>query len=136
MDWAALNTPVIEEFRANGGKVGGRFEGSAIVLVHHIGAKTGTERIAPLTCYTENGRLFVFASKIGDPAHPAWFHNLVANPDVTIEVGEETYKVRARVLEQPERDEVFAKQVEAHPRFGEYQAKTDRVIPVVELVRR
>ena len=138
MDKAAfdeMNRTVIDEFRANGGKAGGIFEGKPLVLLHHIGAKSGTERIAPLVYLPDNGRVYIFASKGGADTNPDWYHNLVANPEVTVEIGTETYTATARVLEGAERDEVYARQVEAEPQFGEYQAKTERVIPVVELVR-
>ena len=138
MDKAAfdeMNRTVIDEFRANGGKAGGIFEGKPLVLLHHIGAKSGTERIAPLVYLPDDGRVYIFASKGGADTHPDWYHNLVANPDVTVEIGTETYPATARVLDGAERDEVYAKQVEAEPQFGEYQAKTQRVIPVVELIR-
>jgi deazaflavin-dependent oxidoreductase (nitroreductase family) len=135
-DFAAMNAPVIEEFRTNGGKVGGMFAGAPLILVHHFGAKSGTERIAPLVYLDHDGRLFIFASKGGSPENPAWFHNLVAHPDVTVEVGEETFPVRATVLEGAERDEIYAKQSAVQPQFSDYQQKTDRLIPVVELVRR
>lgn len=138
MDKAAfdeMNRTVIDEFRANGGTAGGIFEGKPLVLVHHIGAKSGTERIAPLVYLPDDGRVFIFASKGGADSHPDWYHNLVANPVVTVEIGTETYSATARILEGAERDEIYAKQVEAEPQFGEYQAKTERVIPVIELVR-
>ncbi|ORV89553.1 nitroreductase family deazaflavin-dependent oxidoreductase [Mycolicibacterium iranicum] len=138
MDKAAfdeMNRTVIDEFRANGGKAGGIFEGKPLVLLHHIGAKSGTERIAPLVYLPDNGRVYIFASKGGADTNPDWYHNLVANPEVTVEIGTETYPATARVLEGAERDEVYARQVDAEPQFGEYQAKTERVIPVVELVR-
>lgn len=138
MDKAAfdeMNRTVIDEFRANGGKAGGIFEGKPLVLLHHIGAKSGTERIAPLVYLPDNGRVYIFASKGGADTNPDWYHNLVANPEVTVEIGTETYPATARVLDGAERDEVYARQVEAEPQFGEYQAKTERVIPVVELVR-
>jgi deazaflavin-dependent oxidoreductase (nitroreductase family) len=136
MDFAAMNAPVIEEFRTNGGKVGGMFASAPLILVHHFGAKSGTERIAPLVYLGIDDRLFIFASKGGSPENPAWYHNLLAHPDVTVEVGDETFPVRATVLEGAERDEIYAKQSAAQPQFGEYQSKTDRLIPVVELVRR
>lgn len=138
MDKAAfdeMNRTVIDEFRANGGKAGGIFEGKPLVLLHHIGAKSGTERIAPLVYLPDDGRVYIFASKGGADTNPDWYHNLVANPEVTVEIGTETYPATARVLEGAERDEVYARQVDAEPQFGEYQAKTERVIPVVELVR-
>jgi len=130
-----MNTKVIAEFRANGGKAGGPFEGKPLVLVHHFGAKSGTERIAPLVPLLDDGRIYIFASKGGADTNPDWVHNLKAKPDITVELGTETFKATARILEGAERDEIYAKQVAAEPQFGDYQAKTERVIPVVELVR-
>ncbi len=130
-----MNRKVIEEFRATGGKAGGMFEGKPLVLVHHVGAKSGTQRIAPLVPLLEDGRIFIFASKGGADTNPDWYHNLVANPNTVVELGTETFPVTARVLSGPERDEVYAKQVAVEPQFGEYQRNTSRVIPVVELRR-
>lgn len=130
-----MNRKVIEEFRANGGTAGGVFEGKPLVLVHHVGAKSGTERIAPLVPLVDGGRIYIFASKGGADTNPDWVHNLVANPGITVELGTETYTATARLLEGAERDEIYAKQVAAEPQFGDYQAKTERVIPVFELVR-
>jgi deazaflavin-dependent oxidoreductase (nitroreductase family) len=138
MDKAAfdeMNRTVIDEFRANGGTAGGIFEGKLLVLVHHTGAKSGTERIAPLVALSDDGHIYIFASKGGADSHPDWYRNIVANPGVTVEIGTETYPATARILSGAERDEIYAKQVAAEPQFGEYQAKTERVIPVVELVR-
>ena len=134
-DFDGMNRPVIAEFRANDGKVGGMFAGSPLILVHHIGAKSGAERIAPLVYLPDGERIFIFASKGGHPKHPAWYHNLRAHPRTTVEVGRATFQVQARFLEGPERDEIFAKQVAVAPQFGEYQEKTDRDIPVIELER-
>jgi deazaflavin-dependent oxidoreductase (nitroreductase family) len=134
-DMVEFNKSIIAEFRENGGKVGGMFEGTPIILVHHIGAKSGVERIAPLAYLADDDRLFVFASKGGADDNPAWYHNLVANPKTTVEVGAETFAVTASVLTGAERDEVYAKQVVAQPGFGEYQQKTTRIIPVIELTR-
>ncbi|MGV0853035.1 nitroreductase family deazaflavin-dependent oxidoreductase [Mycolicibacterium phlei] len=130
-----MNRTVIREFRESGGHAGGPFEGKPLVLVHHIGAKSGKERIAPLVPYLEDGRIFVFASKGGADTNPDWYHNLVAHPDITVELGTEAFPATARVLTGAERDEIYAKQVQVEPQFGEYQRKTSRVIPVVELVR-
>ena len=130
-----MNGQVVTEFRENGGTVGGMFEGFPLILVHHRGAKSGTERITPLVPYVEGDRIFVFASLGGSPKNPAWFHNLVANPNTTVEYGTETFAVTARELPRDERDEIYAKQVAAQPQFGDYQRKTDRIIPVVELQR-
>ena len=134
-DFNEINQKVIEEFRATGGKAGGIFEGKPLVLVHHFGAKSGTERITPLVPLLDDGRIFVFASKAGADTNPDWFHNLVAHPDTTVELGTETFGVTARVLSGAERDAVYAKQVAAQPQFGDYQEKTTRTIPVVELQR-
>ncbi len=135
-----FNAAVIEEFRGNGGKVGGPFEGADLVLVHHFGARTGTERIAPLMPQRSDSRLFVFASKAGAPDNPDWYHNLMANPEVTVEVAVDgsvnTRQVRAVELLGAERDEVWERQKAEVPQFAEYEASTDRVIPVVELVGR
>jgi deazaflavin-dependent oxidoreductase (nitroreductase family) len=130
-----INKGVIKEFRENGGKVGGMFEGAAMILVHHKGAKSGVERITPLVYLPEGERVFIFASKGGADDNPSWFHNLVANPKTTIEVGTETYEVVATVLEGAERDEYYAKQVAVQPGFGDYQRATKRVIPVLEMKR-
>ncbi len=134
-DFDAMNQAVIEEFRTTGGKAGGVFTGKPLVLVHHIGAKSGTERIAPLVPLLDDGRVYIFASKGGADSNPDWYRNLVAHPQITVELGTETYQASARVLEGSERDEIYAKQVEVEPQFGDYQRKTSRVIPVVELVR-
>ena len=134
-DFDAMNRKVIDEFRASGGTAGGVFEGKPLVLVHHLGAKSGTERIAPLVPYLDGDRIFVFASKGGADTNPDWYHNLVAHPTTTVELGSETLPVTARVLEGAERDEVYAKQCEVEPQFAEYQRKTARVIPVIELQR-
>lgn len=130
-----INKGVIKEFRENGGKVGGMFEGAAMILVHHTGAKSGVERITPLVYLGEGERVFIFASKGGADDNPSWFHNLVANPKTTIEVGTETIDVVATVLEGAERDEYYAKQATLQPNFAEYQAATKRVIPVIEMKR-
>lgn len=135
-DFDAMNRGVITEFRATGGKASGMFEGKPLVLVHHIGAKSGKERIAPLVPLIDDDRIYIFASKGGADTNPDWFHNLVAHPDVTVEWKTETFPVTARVLEGTERDTIYAKQTAVEPQFGDYQRKTERVIPVVELVRR
>jgi deazaflavin-dependent oxidoreductase (nitroreductase family) len=130
-----MNRAVIEEFRTTGGKAGGVFEGKPLVLVHHTGAKTGTERIAPLVPLLDDGHIYIFASKGGADSHPDWYRNLEVNPGVIVELGAETFTATARILEGAERDEIYAKQVDAEPQFGEYQRNTERVIPVVELLR-
>ena len=133
-DW---NTAIIEEFRANGGKVGGNFEGAPLLLLHTTGAKSGQERVAPMMYLDdpENDRLLVFASKAGAPTHPDWYHNLKANPTVTLEVGTDTYTATATELPLDERNEYYAKQASLYPGFKEYEEKTDRVIPVIALTK-
>jgi deazaflavin-dependent oxidoreductase (nitroreductase family) len=135
MNFDEMNRQVIEEFRTGGGKAGGMFEGKPLVLVHHVGAKSGTKRIAPLVPLLQDGRIFVFASKGGADTNPDWYHNLVAHPDTTVELGTETFPVTARVLTGSERDDVYAKQVDAEPQFGDYQRNTSRIIPAIELQR-
>ncbi len=135
IDFDKINRGVIAEFRETGGKAGGMFEGFPLVLVHHTGAKSGTERIAPLVPLLEGDRIYIFASKGGTDENPAWYHNLVANPDTKVELGTETFPVRARVLTGSERDDVYARQSAIQPQFAEYQRKTSRVIPVIELAR-
>jgi deazaflavin-dependent oxidoreductase (nitroreductase family) len=130
-DW---NSQIIEEFRANQGKVGGQFEGAPVLLLHTKGAKSGKERVNPMMYLERDGRLFVFASKAGAPTNPDWYHNLIANPEVSAEIGAETVAARAVPVQGVERDEIYAEQARRYPGFQEYQEKTDRVIPVVELV--
>ena len=134
-DFDQMNQTVISEFRSTGGRAGGVFEGKPLILLHHVGAKSGIERISPLVPLLDDGRVFVFASKGGSDKNPDWYGNLVAQPNVTVELGTETFGAIARTLEGDERDAVYAKQVEAEPQFGDYQRKTSRTIPVVELVR-
>lgn len=135
IDWDQMNNSVIKEFRETGGKAGGIFEGSPLILVHHTGAKSGKKRIAPLVPLLDGDRIYIFGSKGGADSHPDWYHNLVANPDTVVELGTETFPVKARVLTGAEHDEIYAKQVEVAPQFGDYQRKTARIIPVVELQR-
>lgn len=135
-DFDDFNRQIIEEFRANGGKVGGGFAGAPMVLLHHRGAKTGTERVSPLVFQAVGDSFAVFGSKGGAPEHPAWFHNLTANPDTQIEVGDQKLDVRARVAEGAERDRIWTKQKQDVPPFAEYEQNTERTIPVVILERR
>jgi len=129
-----FNQQVIDEFRANNGRVGGYFEGARLLLLTTTGARTGTPHTTPVGFYPDGGeRVLVIASAGGAPQHPDWFHNLVANPRLTVEDGVFTYEAEAVVLERAERDAVFARAVEADPGWAEYQAKTARVIPVVAL---
>jgi len=131
-DW---NAQIIEEFRANAGKVGGQFEGAPLLLLHTTGARSGLERVNPMMYLADGGRMYVFASKAGADTHPDWYVNLVKTPEVTVEVGEETFAATATPLAEEERAQVYAKQAALYPGFAEYQTKTTRVIPVVELVR-
>src|SRR5579875_2854409 len=116
-DW---NNKIIEEFRANEGKVGGQFEGAPVLLLHTTGAKSGQERVNPMMYLELDGRLFVFASKAGAPTHPDWYHNLVANPRVTVELGTETFEADASPLQGDERTEVYDEQARRYPGFREY----------------
>ena len=130
------NAKIIEEFRANEGRVGGMFEGMPLLLLHHSGAKSGTPRVNPLAYQADDGRFVVFASKGGAPTHPAWYHNLKAHPQTTIEVGTETIEVTASEATGEERERLFRTQVERVPQFGEYERRTKRVIPVMVLTPR
>jgi deazaflavin-dependent oxidoreductase (nitroreductase family) len=134
-DASDFNKRVIEEFRAHGGKVGGPFEGAPMVLLTTIGAKSGTQYTTPLVYKHDGDRIIVFASMAGAPKNPAWFHNLVANQQVIVEVGSERYGAKAEVLTGDERDRIYAEQAAAMPAFADYQRKTERVIPVVALRR-
>ena len=129
-----FNGKVISEFRANGGKVGGFFEGAPMVLLHHHGAKSGTERVNPLMYQQVGGSYAIFASAGGGPRDPQWFRNLVAHPEVKLEVGTSTVQVRARVAEGDERESIWETQKERYPQFAEYEKNTaPRVIPVIVL---
>jgi deazaflavin-dependent oxidoreductase (nitroreductase family) len=132
-DW---NTKIIKEFRANGGKVGGQFEGAPLLLLTTTGRRSGQPRTSPIMYLDDGaGRWLVFASKAGADTDPDWFLNLQADPEVTVEIGDRSdVAAQATALGGPERDRWYAEQVRRYPGFGEYQAKTDRVIPVVALV--
>ncbi|HQT99375.1 MAG TPA: nitroreductase family deazaflavin-dependent oxidoreductase [Acidimicrobiales bacterium] len=130
------NKTIIEEFRANQGVLAGDFEGAPVLLLHTTGAKSGVERVNPMMYLNENGRVYVFASKAGADTHPDWYHNLRAHPKVSVEVGTEHYDAMARDVEGDERARVYAEQASRFPGFADYQAKTSRVIPVVELIRQ
>ncbi len=127
------NEPIIEEFRANGGRVGGHFDGAPLLLLHTTGARSGAERVNPLMYLPDGERHVVFASKGGAPSHPDWFHNIVADPRVSVEVGRERFDARAAVAGPDERERLFARQAALYPQFQAYQDGTDRVIPVVIL---
>ncbi|MDR8410021.1 nitroreductase family deazaflavin-dependent oxidoreductase [Nonomuraea sp. 3-1Str] len=128
-----FNQQVIEEFRANGGKVGGMFEGGNLVLLTTTGRKSGKQVTSPVMYLKDGERIVVVASYAGADHHPAWYLNLEANPSVTVEIGTETYQARAEIVEGDERDRLYARMVEVAPGFAEYQAKTERRIPVVAL---
>ena len=128
-----FNTPIIDEFRANGGRLGGNFEGAPMLLLHSTGAKSGKERVNPMMYQVVGDDYAVFASKAGAPTNPDWFHNLVAHPDATVEVGTDTKPVRARVATGEERTRIWETQKERYPGFAEYERNTDREIPVVIL---
>lgn len=136
MDMNAFNQQVIEDFRANEGNVGGQFEGAPLILVHHTGAKSGTERVTPLVYLADGDDWVIFASKAGAPSNPAWYHNLKANPETTIEVGADTIDVSVTEAAGAERDRLFEAQKAAMPQFAEYESNTDRTIPVVVMQRR
>lgn len=132
-DW---NTGIIEEFRANEGKVGGRFEGQPILLLHHKGARSGTERVNPLAYQRLDDRtVAVFASKGGAPTNPDWYYNLRANPDASVEIGTERVDVKAHEAEGDQRDRIWTRQKELMPGFAQYEKTTDRQIPVIVLSR-
>ena len=129
-DW---NNRIIEEFRANGGNVGGNFKGAPLLLLHSTGARSGQERVHPIMYLAAGDTIAVFASKAGAPTNPDWYHNLLAHPNATIEIGTETKKVSARVAEGEERDSLWTEQKHRYPGFADYERKTDREIPVVIL---
>ncbi len=130
-DW---NKDIIEEFRVNDGNVGGMFDGRPLLLLHHVGAKSGTERVSPLMYQALDNGFAIFASKGGADQNPAWFHNLKSNPETTVEIGTETVTVRARVAEGEEHDRIWAQQKRDFSFFAEYEKKTSRPqIPVVVL---
>ena len=127
------NQQIIEEFRANQGRVGGPFEGVPLVLLHTRGAKSGEERVNPLARLDLDGRVYVFGSNGGRDQDPGWYYNIRADPGVTVEIDERKYDGRAIVLEGPERERVFAAMVKRQPAFGDYATKVTRTIPVVAL---
>jgi deazaflavin-dependent oxidoreductase (nitroreductase family) len=131
-----FNRRVIEEFRANEGKVGGMYQNASVLLLTTTGAKTGRITTTPVVYTKDEDRFVIIASKGGAPTNPAWYYNLRANPDTTVEVGSETIPVRASIPERPERDRLFQAVSAVMPGFAEYQHNTARVIPVVVLERR
>ena len=129
------NQKIIEEFRANAGKVGGYFEGAPMILVHHVGARSGTERVNPLVYLPDGDDMVIAATKGGAPSHPDWYHNLKAHPRIVAEVGTETFPVEAAEVTGEERDGLWRRLVEMRPGFGEYESKTTRVFPLFRLTR-
>ena len=132
----SFNQAVIDEFRANGGHVGGQFEQMPLLLLHHVGAKTGTPRVTPLAYARDGNRYVIFASKGGAPTNPDWYHNLKAHPDVSVEIGTETIAVAASEAEGEERRRLVDHLDTAVPALAAYQAKIDRVIPLIILTPR
>jgi deazaflavin-dependent oxidoreductase (nitroreductase family) len=131
-----FNQNIVAEFRANHGRVGGRFAGAPLLLLHTVGARSGQPRINPMMYLADGDRFLVFASRAGSDRNPDWYWNLRAQPDVTIEVGDDTIAVRAVELTGPERDEKYGIQAGLYPGFADYQRKTSRVIPVIALTAR
>lgn len=133
-DWAneaaSYNRKVIAEFRESGGQP---IAGNPILLLHTTGAKSGRELVSPLVYHRDGDRLFIFGSANGADRHPAWYHNLAANPDLTIEIGADTRPMRATITTGAERDQIYAGQSERAPQFADYQGRTERVIPVIAL---
>ena len=129
------NQKIIDEFRENDGKVGGYFSNTELILLHTIGAKSGIKRVNPAAVLRDGERLVVFASKGGAPDNPDWYYNIVAHPEITVELGTETFKVKAMVAEEPERTRLYDKMAAKNPNFETYRQKTTREIPVIVLTR-
>jgi deazaflavin-dependent oxidoreductase (nitroreductase family) len=130
------NKKIIAEFRANGGKVGGNFANMTLLLLHTTGAKSGKQRVNPVAYMRDGERLVVIASKGGAPSNPDWYYNVVANPNVRLEVGTEEFDATATVAPEPERTELFQEMAAVYPGFAEYEKRTTRVIPVITLTRK
>jgi len=135
VDIQDFNRTIIEEFRANGGKVGGQFEGAPLLLLTTTGARSGLSRTNPLAYLEDEGRYIIIASYAGAPTSPPWYHNLVANPDVEVEVGDERFSARAEVVDEPGRSELYQQMEGVMSAFTEYRNKTTRTIPVIALTR-
>jgi deazaflavin-dependent oxidoreductase (nitroreductase family) len=132
-----FNTRIIEEFRANRGRVGGAWAGTTLMIIHHTGARSGTERVTPVGYFSEgDGRFAIVASNGGSPAHPGWYHNLKANPRIKVEVGTQTFTVLAEELDGAARAGLWPKLVAEYPSVGEFQTRTTRQIPVFMLTRQ
>ncbi|WP_343952907.1 nitroreductase family deazaflavin-dependent oxidoreductase [Nonomuraea longicatena] len=130
-----FNAKIVAEFRENAGKVGGHFEGFSLLLMTTTGAKSGKQSISPVMYVADDDRYLVVASNAGADRHPSWYHNLLANPDLTVEVGTETFAAKAEQVEDTERDAIYNRFVEVAPQFAEYQKGTSRRIPVLALHR-
>lgn len=135
-DFNEWNKQIIAEFRANAGEVGGAFKGATVLLLHTTGAKSGTPRTNPLVYLPDGERWVIIASKGGAPKNPDWYYNLLAHPEIPIEVGTDTIDVEAKEVTGPERDELYARQVARFASFGNYEKATSRKIPVIRLTRR
>jgi deazaflavin-dependent oxidoreductase (nitroreductase family) len=135
MDIQTMNKKIIEEFRANNGKVGGPFAGGNLLILTTRGAKTGLTRVNPLAYLADGDRIIIIASYAGAPSSPPWYHNLVASPEVGVEVGTENFQATARVVDEPDRTPLYDQMAAAMPAFKDYQEKTPRVIPVIALTR-
>jgi len=129
------NKAIIDEFRANGGKVGGGFTGKSLLILHTSGARSGLERVNPVAYVTDGDRFVIIASKSGSPTNPGWYYNILAHPLFTVEVGTEKFQVKATVSAEPDRTRLYDKMVAMMPIFAEHRQKTKRVIPVIVLVR-
>lgn len=129
------NQNVIDEFHANAGRVGGYFEGAPMILIHHIGARSGIERVNPLVYLRDGDDMIIAATKGGSPTNPDWYHNLKAHPKITVEVGTETFRVEATEATGAERDDLWRRLVEIRPGFAAYETKTSRVFPMFRLRR-
>ena len=130
------NTKIIEEFRANQGRVGGPWAGTPVILIHHIGARSGIERVTPLACSPQgHGRFAIAASNGGSPTHPHWYHNLKANPKITAEAGAQTFTALAEELDNTARAGLWPQLIAEAPSLGGFQATTTRQIPVFMLTR-
>jgi deazaflavin-dependent oxidoreductase (nitroreductase family) len=137
VDAGDYNARIIEEFRTTGGHPGGEWEGTSLILIHHVGARSGTERVTPVGCFPLGDERFaVVASSGGTPSHPGWYHNLKASPVITVEVGSETFTAVAEELAGSDRAELWAKLVARYPTLAAHQAKTTRRFPVLVLTRR
>ena len=135
MDMQEFNKSIIDEFRTNGGVVGGQFAGAPLLLLSTTGAKTGLPRVNPLAYLADGDRHIIIASYAGAPNNPPWYYNLLSNPEVSVELGSERFTANTEVLNEQERTELFTRMVEVMPVFSEYQSKTTRVIPVIALTR-